>query len=154
MRALERKLRDRRFDGTVRRAVREGQRLSPAQIDRMVDRYRDRYIKYRSEVIARTEAIRAVQGGQQALLESYVADGRIARQQIRRFWHYSHDGRTRSSHRAIPGMNQEGVGMEEAFKTPLGPLKFPGDPNGRAENTINCRCTAFPRIVAPELMES
>lgn len=150
--ALERELRDRRFDSALRRAIRNQEPLSASQVNRMVDRYRERYIKYRSEVIARTESIRSLQGGARALYQSYIDDGRIAVQQVRRFWHYTHDSRTRDEHRQIPGMNPEGVGQDEPFDTPLGPLMFPGDPTGVPENVINCRCTVITRVVAPELL--
>ena len=96
--ALQRALRDRRFDPTVRRAIEQGVQLSDDQINRMVERYRARYVKYRSEVIARTESIRAVQGAQHELFQSYIDDGRIAPQQVRRFWHYTQDERTRAEH--------------------------------------------------------
>ena len=71
--ALTRELRDRRFDRTVRRAVVSREPLSQAQIDRMVERYRERYIKYRAEVIGRTEALRAVHAGND---EAYQASDR------------------------------------------------------------------------------
>jgi hypothetical protein len=150
--ALSRALRDKRFDPTVLRAIQDGNPLSQKQIDRMVDRYRSRYVKYRSQVIARTEAMRSVNGGAHALMKSYVDAGVVDAVQVRRFWHYTHDGNTRSAHVAIPSLNTAGVGIDEAFITPLGPLMFPGDPSGAAANTINCRCTAFNRIISAELI--
>ncbi|MEA1909455.1 MAG: hypothetical protein U9M89_00265, partial [Patescibacteria group bacterium] len=59
-RALRAKLRDKRFDSTVRGAITGKKTLTSAQIDNMTDRYRQRFLKYRSEVIARTEALRAM----------------------------------------------------------------------------------------------
>src|SRR5581483_9401656 len=44
--ALQRALRDRRFDSSVARAARGEKALSPEQIDKMVDRYRQRYLTY------------------------------------------------------------------------------------------------------------
>ena len=51
--ALRRSLRDRRFDRSIERASGGGRPLGRAEIDRMVTRYRERYVKYRSQVIAR-----------------------------------------------------------------------------------------------------
>jgi hypothetical protein len=150
--ALRRELRDRRFDATVRRLI-DGQQVDQGKIDRMVERYRERLVRHRSEVIARTESTRAIQGGQKAFMEQQIEEGRIERRQLRRFWHTSRDEKVRSSHRQIPSMNPNGVAQDEAFRTPLGPLEFPGDPSGSAENTINCRCTIFSRIVSLELLD-
>lgn len=151
-RALQRELRDRRFDAAARRAIR-GQRLSQQQIDRMVSRYRERYIKYRSETIARTETIRSLNGGQTQLMQSYIDQGKISEDQVRRFWHYTFDERTRFSHRTIPSRNPDGVGMREPFSSDLGPIMYPGDPSAGPANTINCRCTVFQRIISAELLE-
>lgn len=151
--ALDRTLRDRRFDRTVERAIREGSPLSDAQIEKMAKRYREKFIKHRSEVIARTESTRAIQGAQQELMQSYIDDGLIEAQQVRRYWHHTQDERTRAEHRMIAGMNPNGVGMEESFQTPLGPLRYPGDPAGTAANVANCRCTQFTRVVSLELLE-
>ena len=151
--ALERELRDRRFDSSVRRAIARGEPLPQDKIDRMVERYRSRYIKHRSEVIARTESIKSVQGAQHELIQSYIDEGLIEEDQIRRFWRHTKDNRTRDDHRLIASMNPNGVGHNEPFQTPLGPLMYPGDPNGLPENIVNCRCSAFVRVVSRELTQ-
>ena len=56
LRALTYDLRDHRFDATIRRAQREVVPLSQDRIEKMLGRYRERFIKYRAEVIARTES--------------------------------------------------------------------------------------------------
>ena len=45
---LTRKLRDKRFDRTINRGIRESKRIEQERIDKMVTRYRERYIKYRA----------------------------------------------------------------------------------------------------------
>lgn len=150
--AMTRALRDKRFDPTLRRLM-EGERVSPQKIDTMVERYRQRYIKYRSETIARTETIRSLGGSQQRFIQDAVDQKKIDQRQVKRFWHYTQDELTRAEHRQIPAMNPNGVGLEEPFRTPLGPLQFPADPSGAAANTINCRCVVFTRVIARELIE-
>lgn len=150
--ALQRALRDRRFDPTIARAIRNETPLSARQIERMTERYRERFVKYRSEAIARTEATRTVNGAAKEYLEGYIEEGTIAREQVRRFWHYTKDERTRVSHRQIPALNENGRGMDEPFRTPLGPLMYPGDPSAPPEMTVNCRCTVFQRVVSMELI--
>lgn len=150
--ALQRNLRDERFDGPIRRAINNEEPLDRETIDRYVERYRQRWVKYRSEVIGRTEAIRAVQGAQYLLWEQMIAQGRIHRQQIRRHWIATHDDKLRHSHREIPILNPDGVGQTEMFQSPLGPILYPGWQGSVPENNIQCRCAAFVEIVSPELL--
>lgn len=154
---LTRALRDKRFDSTVARAIEDGQPLTDAQIDRMVERYQERYLQYRAETIARTESIRAANKGNQLLWEQAVADGKIDEEQVVREWIYTHDNLTRDAHLAIPDMNPDGVGLNEPFESPLGPIMYPGDEDAEAANVINCRCALFirfiPRIDQPQVDE-
>ena len=75
--ALVRALRDRRYDPTVRRAIASDRPLTTSQIDRMVARYRERYIKYRSEVIARTESLKIVHQGNDEMYHQAVESGKL-----------------------------------------------------------------------------
>ncbi len=144
--ALARRLRDKRYDPTVARAIKEGKKLTQERIDAMVQRYREKYLKYRAEVIAKTESIRAIQAGQQLIWQQMVDEGDVSEKKIRRKWITSGDLKVRNSHFQIPLMNKDGVGLNEPFKSPLGDIMFPGDPSARAANTINCRCTLVTRL--------
>jgi len=141
--ALKRKLRDARFDGTVRRAIETETSLTTAQINRMVQRYRERYIKYRSEVIARTEQLTAVSVGQRQSMKQ-ARDNGVLSSRLRRFWEYMHDSRVRHWHASIPMLNPDGVAIDEKFLTqpPAGAeyLDGPRDPDGSGANIIQCRC--------------
>lgn len=145
--ALDRALRDKRFDPSVERALRGDGDLSPDKIDRMVQRYQERYLRYRSETIARTESMRAVNRGNLEAWRQAANDGVVAADQIVRFWVHSHDEKVRDSHLAIPDMNPDGVGLDEPFDSPLGPIMYPCDPNAEPSNTINCRCTQIIRFL-------
>ena len=148
-RALSRGLRDKRFDPTVRRAITDKTPLSKTQIDKMTKRYRDRYLIYRSQTIARTESLRAVSMGSWLGLKEAVDSGSIERDKLKRFWRATPGKRTRAWHINIDSMNPEGVFIDEPFITERGPLMFPRDPNGTASNTINCRCSTINRLVDP-----
>jgi hypothetical protein len=137
---LDRALRDKRFDPTILRSLRNGAAIPPEKIDQMVSRYAARYLNYRAETIARTEALRAVNTGSYFAIRQLVEQDKIGEDEIVRRWQYTHDDKVRDAHAAVPAMNREGVGLHAHFQTPLGPLLFPGDPKGRPENTINCRC--------------
>jgi len=136
--SLDRALRDKRFDRTVIRSIQAQKDLTEPQITRMVERYRSNFVKRRSETIARTEAIRLINIGQEEFWNQAVNSGRVSRETLRRKWIPTLDGRLREAHAAIPRLNPDGVDMDEPFKSPLGPIRFPGDPTAVAANVINC----------------
>lgn len=149
--ALDRKLRDARFDSTVRRSIDEGGTLTRTQINRMTGRYRERWLKYRSEVIARTESLRSVNGGQRDMFQQAVFEGDVRNDQLLREWNTAVDERVRDSHSEMHA--QEVTGVDEPFISGLGnQLLFPGDPSAPAEDTVQCRCavgTRLTKIVVP-----
>lgn len=144
--ALNRDIRDRRFDRTVRRAVRGERALSGDQVERMTTRYRERYLMYRSENIARTESVRATSMAREESFRQLAEQTGVG-ERIRRIWNSTLDKRTRDQH--VP-MNGQVRRMNEAFQDGDGNrLLFPGDPSAPAETTINCRCVLTLRIVPP-----
>lgn len=116
----------------------ESGKLSQAQIDKMTEDMRLRYVKQRTETIARTESLTAVSVGQDQAIRQGQAIGSVANELVKK-WLYRHDGRTRDAHIST-GENNGWIPMDRTFSTPLGPLMFPRDPNGSASNVINCRC--------------
>ncbi len=54
-------------------------------------------------------------------------------------WDSSLDGKTRDSHRLVDGEIRE---LDEKFSNGL---MYPGDPSGRAEEVVNCRCALLQR---------
>lgn len=140
---LNRVLRDKRFDSTIRNAIGSGKELTEQQIDKMVQRYRERAIKSRSETIARTEQLTAVTVGQRQSLLQARDQGKLS-PRLRRFWEPTHDGRTRHYHFNIPTLNPEGVTIDEQYLTqPPGRTEYvsaPRDPMVSAANRVNCRC--------------
>lgn len=145
--ARHRKLRDKRYQKTLERAIREEKPLTQTQIDNMVARYQERWLKYRSETISRTEATRANSRGNWMAWQQAVFEGVMREDEVRRQWGYSHDAKTRHAHRSIPGMNKNGVGLNEPFKSPLGDILYPGDPAADVANVANCRCYQIIRYV-------
>lgn len=142
--ALERDLRDRRFDRTVARAVSTDTPLSQDAIDRMVNRYRDNYLRYRVETIARTESTRALSIARQEAAIQMAEDIGIDPERIVRVWNATLDNRVRDIHASMDG---DETGLEEPFTDGAGnQLMFPGDSSAPPETTINCRCTVSTRI--------
>jgi len=142
--ALERALRDRRFDRTVARAIADGKPLTRKQIDSMVTRYRQRYVKYRAEVIARTEAIGAVHRGQQEAWAQAVDRGDIEAGLVVQQWVTAKDTRTRDSHRSMSGQKRA---WGEPFTTGAGySIRYPHDGDAPSSETISCRCARTIRL--------
>lgn len=145
--ALQRTLRDRRFDPTVRRASRPGaEPLTQDQVQRMVDAYRRRYLAYRGETIARTESLTAVARARRETFRQQLDALGLRPDEAERVWRSVHDARTRWTHRDMDGQRR---GMDEPYKSPSGAtLMFPGDPAAPAEERVNCRCVETFRIKA------
>lgn len=122
---------------SAKNAVSAG-KLSQGQMDKIIEQTRLRYVKQRTETIARTESLRAVSVGQDQAIRQGQVMGSISNQLLKR-WLYRKDTRTRDAHIST-GENNGWIPMDRPFITPLGPLMFPRDPNGSAANVINCRC--------------
>jgi hypothetical protein len=128
-------LRDKRFDRSVLKAINDGTGI-PADLQaKMKQSYANRALKYRGDNIARTETMRALGQSQTEAYRQAIADGKVDAQYITRFPVTAGDERVRPTHRAVPGMNQNGVAWDEPFKTPFGPQMHAPYPN-----EINCRC--------------
>lgn len=144
--ALSRKLRDARFDRTVEGAINGRAPLTKPQIDRMVERYTERYLKYRAEVVARTEALRAVHAGVEEVYRQAIEVGTIKPEKITRTWRTRLDGRQRDWHGSMNGQKRP---LGVPFTSGQGYLlRFPGDFNAPASETIQCRCVVVTRIRA------
>lgn len=142
--ALSRALRDRRFDSSVENIARIQKPLTDEQIDRMVQRYIERSIAHRARVIARTEALRAVNEGSQMMYAQAIAAGTLNPDQLTQQWNTARDLRVRDSHQPMNGQKQK-------YGTPFvsgsgNLLAYPGDPNAPAKETILCRCVLSTRL--------
>lgn len=141
---LSRQRRDKRFDRTVAKAIKDGKPIPADQIAAMTQRYADSLLKLRGDTIARTEAMASLHSAQDEAYRQAVDAGGIQEQNVRRVWRSAMDRRVRDSHRHLNG---ESVGLNESFRTPSGSvLRYPGDPNAPLSEIANCRCTIQVRI--------
>lgn len=141
--ALQRALRDKRGDAQVLRAIRESRPLPKEKIDWLVERYAARYVKHRAEVIGRTEALRSVHQGNEAMYQQAIDDKTIDPERIERKWVTRLDGRERKTHLFLNGQKRA---WGEVWTTKNGVIKYPGDPDAPASETIQCRCALTTRI--------
>lgn len=143
LKALENALRDGRSDRSVKRALQRMTPLPEAQIAGMVERYQKRFIKYRSEVIARTEALASVHAGVEEAWQQGADRGLWQVEDLEREWDSSGDGRVRDTHRFLNGQKKA---MGEPWRTSNGVIRYPGDPNAPASERIQCRCVVLTRV--------
>lgn len=147
--ALDRGLADRRYAPRsesldARRDYVES--LTSAEIDRMVEAYERKYIRYRAETIARTETTRTVNSANHEAFVQVMGESDIDDTRIERTWQFAHDARTRDSHRNL--QTRVVIGLNTPFVTGLGNQAIvPGDESLPAEDVINCRCTVSHRIL-------
>ncbi|MDI6872092.1 MAG: phage portal protein [Bacillota bacterium] len=97
----------------------------------------------RSEVIARTEVLRASNFG---ALEGMRQAGAEQKE-----WLATRDDRVRDAHLKADGQVRA---LSEPFIVGGEELMYPGDPAGSPENTIQCRCTVLPRVGERSLYET
>lgn len=145
-RALQRMLRDARFDRSVARAVRDGRPVDPERIARMVERYRQRMLAWRAETIARTETIRTLNQARTEALAQVVEQASIPTDAVRRTWRSTRDSRVRDTHAQMDGQER---GMHEPFISPSGArMMSPGDGGlgAPASELINCRCVLMVKV--------
>lgn len=136
---LERRLRDFRFDGTLKNAMATGKPLTEAQIDKMVAAYSRKYLQFRAQTIARTEALRTTNFGIQDAWRQAIDEFKVPEQLVRRQWIVARDERLCEICGPIPAMNpKRGVKFGQPFNTPQGPMTLP-------PAHPNCRCTVWIR---------
>lgn len=145
-RALQRALRDQRFDRTVQRAIDGGAPLSQEQIDRMVDRYYQRSLAFRAETIARTESLGAVHQGSDEGFRQAIAQG-VIDDELSQSWRTAGDARVR--HPSHTFMNGQVRPFGEPFLSGTGNLlRYPGDQRAPASDSIQCRCVKTTRFTS------
>lgn len=94
---------------------------------------REDYLDGRVRRILRTEINRATNYGA-------VMGEKKFEYKTQKEWASVHDSRTRHPHLSA---DQQRVALDGKFSVGGEMLEFPGDPNGSAENTINCRCVTL-----------
>ncbi len=92
----------------------------------------DEAVGSRSEVIARTEVISASNGAALEAVGTLGPDVVAAKE-----WISTRSPRTRDTHAEVDGTV---IPIGESFQVGGSTLAYPGDPNGAAKETVQCRC--------------
>ena len=127
--ALNRKLRDKRFDRTLRKALgKGGTGLTDAQIERMTAAYRKRFVAFNADTNARTATLDALKLAKHESTKGAIKAGLLDPARMRSRWVNSGDGKVRDLHVEVNG---EVVPFGQPFST--GEV-IPGS------SVFNCRC--------------
>lgn len=143
---LGRKQRDKRFDRTIERAIREETAPPAATIRKAIAAYESRLLKLRGDTIGRVEALSALQAAKHEAYRQAIESGQVAESAVRKVWRSAGDFRVRHTHRALNG---DSVAFREPFVTRSGAMmRFPMDTTlgAGASETIGCRCDVEYRI--------
>ena len=141
---LTRKQRDRRYDRAVTRAIETGKPIPAETARNAATRYSARLVRFRGEMIARTEGKPAIHAAKHEAFQQLADDGRIDAMDIVRGWSTTEDGRQRDTHDAMNG--QEVRGLDMPFTSPSGAqMMFPGDQSrgAPAKEIVACRCDEY-----------
>lgn len=143
---MKRTLRDKRYDRTILKVIEGSEKLSDAQIDRMIARYSDRLLRSRAETIARTEVITALNNGKMAAYEQAAEDNDISSDDAVKVWISERDPNVRHDHREADGKRV--IGIKTPFQVGESQLLYPHDTSLGAgpDQIINCRCTFVVRL--------
>lgn len=144
---LTRTRRDKRFDGTVKKAMRGEIELSQAQINKLATRYADRLLITRANTIGQTEVMEALNSARMEAGYQAAEQAGVDPDQAEKVWIATLDNRTRDQHSHMNGVSV--VGMDTPFTMPDGTqMQYPMDSSlgAGASQTINCRCTYFVRL--------
>lgn len=136
--------RDKRFDRSILKAIREGKPLPREMVDRITGRYADRLLELRGEMLARTETMMALGKSRDDAIRQQIAAGKIMAEDVTKTWRSAGDGRVRHTHSVLNGRK---VGIDGYFQSPSGAmLKHPGDPSAPISETSGCRCFVEYRV--------
>lgn len=135
------KQRDRRYDGAIKRAIREGRPIQGAELDRIMEAHRTRALGYRGRVIARNETHTALAAGRDETYRQMLERPDV--KAVTKRWQHNLSEHPREDHQAMDGMV---IGFDEAFIFADAAMKYPHDPAGGARHSLGCRCIAVYRV--------
>jgi hypothetical protein len=145
--SLDKTLRDRRFDRTVRKAIAAGEPVPAETRQKMVAAYRNRALRLRGETIGRVEAMSALQNAKRESFRQAVESGKIAEDEIERTWRSARDLRVRDTHAILDGQKERG--LSRPFVSASGArMLHPMDTSlgAGASEIVGCRCDCEYRI--------
>lgn len=137
---LTRARRDRRFDRTINKAIREETAIPAETARKALNQYRNKLLDLRGETIGLSEGLASLQAAKQEAYIQAVESGKISARAVSKTWNDCGLINVRMTHRMLNGNT---VGLYEPFKSVSGArMMFPGDRSlgAPASETTRCRC--------------
>lgn len=138
------KLRDKRLDRSIVKALQEGKGMSAEDAGRAARLYSNRALKYRADGIARHETMVSLGKARHDAFRQQIDDGKLLAEDVTKTWKHQTQEHPRMQHVAMEG---QVVAFDQPFLAPDGtPLRYPHDPDAPASHTIGCKCRVEYRI--------
>jgi hypothetical protein len=135
---LTRTRRDKRFDRTIAKAMREGKPMPRDMVDRIAGRYSDKLLALRGEMVAQNETMTAIARARDDAIRQQIAAGKIMVEDVTKVWRHTPQERPRLHHRA---MNGKAVPYGEKFQLPNGvQVDYPHSDDMSANERMFCKC--------------
>lgn len=136
---LNLKTRDRRFDRSVLKAIREDRPVDAAIVTKIVGRLNDKNLQLRGETIGLEETRTALFSVRDNAIRQQVEAGKITIQEVTKNWKHSGSEHPRMQH--IQMATQDAVPLDMPFVAPDGTmLMYPHDPKAPARHRLGCKC--------------
>ncbi len=137
---LTRGRRDKRFDRSVTKAIREGRAVDPDIAAKAMIAYERRLLQLRGETIGRVESMTSMQTAKHEAYRQAIAAGKVSATAITKIWRSAGDLRVRHTHRRL---NRDRTKFNEPFISPSGArMLYPMDRSlgAGANEVVGCRC--------------
>lgn len=139
---LDLKLRDRRYDAQIKRAIADSKPITGAQLDRILDAHKSKALAYRGKLIASNETFKALEAGRYEAIQQAVDNPEVEGATKRWQWNFSRD--PRPDHK---DMNGEVVPYDQPFIFPDGvQMMHAHDESAPISHNANCGCITIYRV--------
>jgi len=130
--------RDKRFDGTVKKAMDAGKPVDAETAQKIAGRYADSLLKLRGDTIGLNETRIAMEASKHEAYRQAAEAGKVSETAVVRKWRHLPSKHPRHLHIAMAGKT---AGLSQPFTLPDGTvMMYPHDPKAPASQTIGCLC--------------
>jgi len=135
------KLRDRRYDAQIKKAIAEGRAITGPALDKIMDAHKSKALAYRGKLIAKNETFSALEAGRREAIAQALQNPEVEGATKR--WQHNLSQEPREDHVAMSGTV---IDFNEDFVFGTVRMKNAHDPDGGAEHNLGCRCITVYRI--------
>lgn len=132
------KLRDRRFDRSIAKLIRDGSAIPASRIDDVVRQYANRALKYRGDVLAQAETNTALATAKNDAFQQQIDAGKLDAADLTKTWVRTVSRVPRRDHLELVG---QVVAFDQPFIAADGtPIMYPHAPDLPARHRVGCKC--------------